>query len=140
MRGELQTIADDEILYRRIPVNYYDPQSVPPIMMVAFRPNEHDKTGLSLDRKLFVTPEESAAFGREGCEFYIAVLCAKDLRDCGMEVNPKPLPGKPGHAEISNLTYDNKKGIRQKEWRDMLATRLCREIMGPFPGKTKATS
>ncbi|MBN1941746.1 MAG: hypothetical protein JW849_00470 [Phycisphaerae bacterium] len=137
MRGESKFITDDELLYRRIPAHFYDPQKVPPVMLVAFRPSESDKTGLSLDRDIFVTPEQSAAYGREGRSFYVAVLCAEDLRTCGMEVNPKPLPGKPGHAEISNLTHENRDGVRQKEWRDILATRLCREILGPFPGKAK---
>ena len=121
-----EPIADDEILFRRIPasLNLYDPQSQPPLLPDAFRPNANDKTGLSVYRSEYKSLEETAR-GREGKMYYVAVLRAGDLRAAGIEVVPRPLKDDPGHAEIPGLTYDNRRTDRSIEWKALLAQRLC---------------
>jgi hypothetical protein len=75
---------------------------------------------------------DQAAIGRAGKAYFVAILQAGDLRAAGMEVTPRPLPDDPGHAEITSLTYDNRKSKQAIEWRTLLAEQLCLEIQGPF--------
>jgi hypothetical protein len=65
-------------------------------------------------------------------EYFVAVLRASDLRAAGMEVAARPLPDDPSHAEITSLTYSNRKSKLAIEWRTLLAEQLCLQILGPF--------
>lgn len=127
-------IADDEILYRRIPaaLNLYDPDAEPHILPDAFRPNENDATGLSVYRATYATIEDVAR-GREGKKYYVAVLRAGDLRAQGIDVVPRPLEDDAGHAELPGLTYANRKSVQALEWKTLLALQLCLRVEGPFP-------
>src|SRR5436309_2142592 len=131
-RGE--PIDDQEILYRRIPaaLNLYDPHSEPHLLPDAFRPNENDTTGLSVYRAKYRTLEE-AARGREGKQYYVAVLRTGDLRAAGIEVVPRPLADDPGHAELPALTYAERKSDEVLEWKALLAWQLCLRVEGPIP-------
>lgn len=127
-------IDDDELLFRRIPVSmgWYDPavDSVP--SPLAFRPRDEDQTGLSLVRgEPFNTPK-SAARGPSKKGYYIAVLRAGDLRTFGMTVEPKPVAGIPGHAEITSLAAANRENDDAKTMMAQLAHKLCLRIEGPF--------
>jgi hypothetical protein len=129
-----EPIADDEVLYRRIPASqgWYAPGTTPPLSEAAFGPTKHDSTGISVSRAKYKTLEE-AACGREGKRYYVAVLRAGDLRAQGIEVIPRPLEGDPGHGEIPGLTYDNRKSDQALEWKVLLAHQLCLRVEGPFP-------
>jgi hypothetical protein len=133
MVESVEPIDDDELLFRRVPVSagWHHPDQKPVLEPEAFRPNKNDSTGISLFREKYTTIEE-AARGRPGRSYYVAVLRAGDLRASGMDVVPRPLEGSPGHVEIGNLTYENRKSRQAVEWRFLLAERLCLRVEGPF--------
>jgi hypothetical protein len=128
-----EPIADEELLFRRIPASqgWYDPQATPPLNPEAFRANANDTTGLSLYREKYKTIDE-AARGREGKEYYVAVLKAGDLRAVGIDIAPRPLEGDPGHAEIPEMNYADRKTDRSRDCKVLLADRLCLRVEGPF--------
>ncbi len=129
-----EPVADDEILYRRIPAasGFYDPLVDPHVSPLAFRPTTSDSTGLSLSRAKYQTLQ-AAGRGREGRRYYVAVLRARDLRRAGMEIVPSPLENDPGHCEIADLTFANRRAMPLAEWQALLAEQLCLRIEGPFP-------
>ncbi|NQT41348.1 MAG: hypothetical protein HQ581_27920 [Planctomycetes bacterium] len=128
-----EPIADEELLYRRIPAAWYDPDVDPSVALDAFRPRKDDVTGLSICRAKYKSAEEAAASERPGKIYFIAVLRAGDLRRCGMEVVPRPLEGDPGHAEISSLNYRRRRDKNVIEWKKLLAHDLALRVEGPFP-------
>jgi hypothetical protein len=130
-----EPILDDEILYRRVPVSmdWYDREKNPPLNYFAFRPTRNDKTPLSVYRHKYKTAQQVAASPRPGARYYVAELRAGDLRSKGINVVPAPRPGDPGHAEIPNLSYENKDTSRAIEIQKTLAEELCLRVHGPFP-------
>lgn len=44
-----------------------------------------------------------------------------------------PTADDPGHCEIAELTFDNRKTMPFFEWQAILAEQLCLRIEGPFP-------
>ena len=138
----IEPIADDELLFRRIPVStgWHGPESDSPLSPEAFRPIRYDVTGISLYRggEDYPSIEEvgrSQAGKRPGERrtFYVAVLRAGDLRKAGLEAVPRPRPDEPGHAEIPSLNYENRKTQRALETKNRLALELCLRVEGPFP-------
>ncbi len=131
------TIADDEILYRRIPasMDWYDPASDRSVAPDAFRPRKNEDTiakkGISLSRAKFVTLDE-AARGRPGKRYFVAVLLASDLAQNGIEVVTTPEFGGPGHASIPALNYADRRTDRVMDMKRLLAERLCLRVEGPF--------
>lgn len=130
-----EPIANAELLYRRIPVsmgwvagNTLSPE--------AFRARPEDVTGISLSRAKYASVEH-AARGPSLHGYYVAVLRAGDLRSVGIDPSPDPLPDDPGHAEISSLTYANRKSDAAIEQRNRLAGPLCLRVEGPFSGPPK---
>lgn len=127
-------VADDELLYRRVPDSQNwvapDAKTVDPL---AFRPRESDSTGLSLGRAKYETPEEAAARGSKGRQFYIAVLSARRMRAAGIQIAPRPLASHPGHAEVLELTFDNRRTNRSRELVQRLRDCVV-AIEGPFDG------
>ena len=134
MAGGSEPIADHEILYRRIPAasGFYDSLVDPNPSPLAFRPTKNDTTGLSLSRANYRSLEQ-AGRGREGKQYYVAVLRAGELRRLGMNVVPRPLEDDPSHCEIADLTFGNRKTMPFAEWQALLAEQLCLRIEGPFP-------
>ena len=131
-----ERIEDDELLYRRIPKPWFDSSISPFPSSQTFRPNEKDISGLSLTRAKYISPEKFAELGR-GKQYYIAILCAGDLRLHGIEVESKPLlPDQPGHSELPGLTWENHKNVEQEKWKKLMAEELCLEIKGPYLGNT----
>ncbi len=124
-------IADDELLLRRIPAStgWIDDKGV---SSLAFRPNRNDGTGLSISRAEPFKTVKQAARGRPGKSYYVAVLRAGDLRRAGIEVRPAPLPDDPGHAELPDLTYQDRKTDDALQWADLLANELILSVEGPF--------
>src|SRR5690349_11055638 len=99
-------IAEDETLYRRIPVsmNWYKDGL---LSLDAFDPRKDETTGISIYRAKYKTIEE-AAKGKSKQGYFVAILLAGELRQNGFRVEPKPLPGDPGHSELPDLTCDNR--------------------------------
>jgi len=128
-----EPIADDEILYRRIPVSqgWFNPKVDSHPSPEAFKPTQFHDTGLSLSRSKYKEIEE-AARGTQGKQYFVAVLRAGDLRAEGIPVEPKPVAGDPGHAEVPGLTYVDRKTDQSVEWKTLLARKLCLRIEGPF--------
>lgn len=126
-----EPIGDDELLYRRVPesTGWWDGRQLD---RVAFNPRKHDTTGLSVSRAKYTTIEQ-AARGQQGKRYFIAVLRAGDLRSHGISVHPAPLPGDPGHAEITSLKYEKPKADWTLSQMMLLATALCLRVEGPFP-------
>ena len=124
-------VEDEEYLYRRIPVKtrwFWDGV----VRREAFRPNERDGTGLSLERAIFCSPEEAAAYGTNPSGYYIAKIKAGDIRTLGLDVLPKP-SGHPGHAELPGLNHRTGKTSQAKEWQVQLADLATREgVLGPY--------
>ena len=132
MEDGTDDVADDEFLYRRVPTSthWYEPATG--LKPEAFGPHkENDPTGISVSRAKY-TAIKAAARGRQGRTYYVAVLRAGDLRHMGIEVEPRPLPGDPGHAELPALNSANRKDDRTLELQRLLAD-LCTHTEGPFP-------
>lgn len=128
------SIADEELLYRRVPASQNwvatDAKTLDPL---AFRPREGDSTGLSLGRANYETPAQAAARGSKGRQFYIAVLSAHGMRAAGIRIAPRPLAGHPGHAELPELTFANRRTDRSRELVQLLRDCVV-AIQGPFDG------
>jgi hypothetical protein len=124
-----EPIGDGEILYRRIPVSmgWYDTHGLSP---EAFEPRDDEKTGISVFRAKYKSLEE-AANGKSKKGYYIAVFRAGDLRANGIEVMPRPEADDPGHAELPNLTCDNRNTNEALEIKSRL-TELKLSVEGPF--------
>ncbi len=132
MDNGTEAIADEDLLYRRVPAStgWHDPASGL-LKPEAFGPHKtRDPTGLSVSRAKYRTVEE-AAQGRPGKSYYLAVLRAADLRQNGIRVIPRPRSNDPGHAELPDLNSSNRKADRTLELQRILVA-LSR-VVGPFP-------
>jgi len=129
-------IADEELLFRRVPASmgWYDP-TTGVLSPEAFHPNkQRDATGISVSREKFKSIEE-AARGLPGKSYYVAVLCAGDLRRNGIEVVPRPETQAgydPAHAELPNLNASSYKADETLERQRVLVEELCLRVKGPF--------
>lgn len=132
--GGSEPVADDELIYRRIPVSqhWYDPAADPHPLLQAFRPRTDDVTGLSVVRGEPYNTAEQAAQGPSKSGYYVAVLRVGALRAHGIDVLPRPIAGVQGHAEIPNLTAANRDSDEAKRIMELLAERLCLRVEGPF--------
>ena len=130
--GGTDPIANDEILYRRIPVSqgWYDATLEHPVLAQAFTPTRHDSTGISLWRAKYRSLREAAQ--GPGKSYYVAVLRVGDLRANGIEVVSTTEEGGPGHVSIPALNYADRRTDGVKETARLIATRLCRSVEGPF--------
>ena len=128
-----EPIADDEFVYRRIPVSkeWYTKDGLSP---EAFHPREDETTGISFSRAKYKTIEE-AAKGKGKRGYYVAVLRAGDLRQHGIEVVPRPRRDDPAHAELPDLTCHNRKTPEADE-KKLRLTELTLRVEGPFPPAT----
>lgn len=131
MDNGTETIAEEELLYRRVPesTGWYDP-AADVLDSRAFEPHKiNDATGLSVNRAKYKSIQE-AAEGRPGKSYYIAVLRVGDLGQRGIEIVQTP-PDDPSHAELPDLNSANRKEIATLE-RQRLLTELCLRVEGPF--------
>ena len=127
-----EPIADDELLYRRVPVTWFHHSTGLPLHD-AFGPNKNrDLTGLSLSRARYKTAEQAALSQQPGKQYYVAVLRALDVRQAGMRIDPRPTADDPSHCEIPDLRADNYKETITLE-RQRRLVELCLRVEGPFP-------
>jgi hypothetical protein len=130
-----EPIANDELLYRRIPMVWYE-SSTRRIDSAAFGPHKsNDATGLSVYRAKYKSAAE-AAIGRPGKSYCIAVFRAGDLRSHGIEVVPRPETDAgfdAAHAELPDLNSATRKDDQTLERQLLLSDRLCLRVEGPFP-------
>lgn len=137
--ADAEGIPDDELLYRRIPKSqgWYDP-ATNSLSSQAFRPTKFDDDGLSLTRSEggVRSPEDAAAQGREGAEFFVAVIKAGDLAQLGLKAERDDQPGRPGHALIRDIRYANRREPNTETRTLKMATQLGVQVRGPFPGRT----
>jgi hypothetical protein len=122
-----EPIADDELVYRRIPVSqgWFDSSLDSKPHPNAFRPRADDMTGLSVLRAEPHNTPEQAARGPSKSGYYLAVLRVGDLRAAGLEIVPRPVTGISGHAEITNLTASNRDTDDALRCMEILAEKLC---------------
>lgn len=93
-------IADDELVYRRIPsVHFVDGM----ILYLAMMPHKSaDPDGLSLTRAKLGTPEAMVASARRpGAGVFAAT--AAEIRALGLSILPSPREHEPGHCHIPEL-------------------------------------
>ncbi len=103
---EREPIANDELVYRRVPEVFYDPNSNRPLAWEAFRPNKNDTDGLSVWLSKYVSPSDVAQRNaRFGKRYYVLEIAVTDLRELGIEVISTPEHGELGHASLATMTY-----------------------------------
>src|SRR5205823_8771513 len=99
---------------------WYDPARDSRPSPAAFRPTQHDISGLSVSRAKYRSAEQAgrSVEGAAGRRFFsVAVLRVGDLRAAGLDIAPRPIPPDDlGHAEITNLTYADRRSDRSLEW------------------------
>ena len=125
-----EPVADDELLFRRVPVSmgwYDDAKGLSP---EAFDPRKGEATGISIYREKYTTLEK-AGTGKSKQGYFVAVFRAGDLRKHGLDVLPRPSPDDPGHAEIPDLTCDNRDTPEALEGKLRLS-KLVLRVEGPF--------
>lgn len=127
-----EPIEDDELLYRRVVLEYFNGGKGEEPSPEAFSPRTYDKTGISLFRAKYTTPQDVAQNDR-GKRYWVAVLRAGNLRANGLQVLPKAEGHPTGHAEIPDLTYENRHEDAAEEAKQLLARKLCLEVLGPLP-------
>ena len=136
MDDAIDPIDDDELLYRRIPTStdWYDP-SLRELTPQAFAPHKkRDTSGLSVSRAKYKSIEE-AARGRPGKSYYVAVLRAGDLRNCGINAIPRPKTPDgfdKAHAELPDLNAANHDSDETISRQRLLAEELCLRVEGPY--------
>lgn len=54
MTGENGAVGEAEFVLRRIPLSFVREELPVPVLRVAFEPNQHDTTGISVYRERFV--------------------------------------------------------------------------------------
>jgi hypothetical protein len=127
-----EPVADDELLYRRIPAStgWYSEGVLSPM---AFRPHpERDIDGISLWCARRYTSIEEAARGQPQKEYYVAILRAGDLKDHGIEVTATRERGEPGHISLPGLNSQNRHEPASLDLQGLLAGRLTLRVEGPF--------
>ena len=136
-----EPVSGDEILYRRIPADtgWYDPDQGDKASPHAFRANRRDTDGISFHRGKYATAEEVCAKGREGKRYYVAELVASELFASNLRVDPDPLGHDPGHCVLRDIHWDNASTDEVKGLKVLLAERLTRRVIGPYPGKRSAS-
>jgi hypothetical protein len=114
---ENQLVDDGEMVYRRIAGVYYNPTLPIPVQREAFRPTEHDTSGLSVLRANFARPEDTLAHldPAKAKGYHVARLAVCDLRKLGLTVLPEPISGgPPGHAVIPELSWPAYEADKQR--------------------------
>jgi hypothetical protein len=101
----VEPVADDEVLYRRVPVSkgWWVAGASPPLSPEAFDPRPDEHEGISLYRAKYVGLEKVAQ-GKSKSGYYVAKLRAGDLRAQGITIHPDDV-NDPGHVAVPNLNF-----------------------------------
>ena len=122
-------VDNDEILYRRVPLTWYDHGESRPNAQ-AFRPHpEHDLDGLSFWRALLKTPEEVALSQATGKLGNVAAVRAQVLRDLGLTIRVSE--DNPAHVVVPEL--NDRKDNRTREVAQRLADELTDIVLEQPP-------
>jgi hypothetical protein len=125
MDDEREPVDAGEFVYRRVHRNHFQAHMPTPVQVSAFRPTDHDDTGISVFRANFVQPMETLALLPEDkrANYYVVRLAVADLRSLGLTVKPDPVPEGPlGHAivpELNSQTYRNDKDRLKEVQREL---------------------
>lgn len=92
----LEEIADNDILYRRVPnVHLYEDGT---IKSVAFQVRGKPDNNISVDLARLTTPQEILARARNPGTTKVGVLVAGYARSLGFIIRHDPLPDNPSHC------------------------------------------
>ncbi|WP_341733689.1 hypothetical protein [Microcoleus sp. EPA2] len=92
----LEEIADNDILYRRIPnVHLYEDGTV---KSVAFQVRGKPDNSISVELARLTTPQESLAFAKNPDTTKVGVLVAGYARSLGFIIRHDPLQDNPAHC------------------------------------------
>src|ERR1043166_6483379 len=108
MHDELQPVQEDEFVLRRIHRSAFKAELSPPVLRIAFQPNENDDTGLSVYRERCVSAAATLANVDPGKRdaYYVARLAVRDLVRLGLSVVPEPDPnGPPGPTVLREVRW-----------------------------------
>lgn len=127
-----ESISDNEIVYRRIPVSrgYYSQDTG--LSPQAFRPDKCDISGISFTREHSRTPEEEALSGESSSGYYIARLRVSSIRAAGLDIHPAPTPENPGHCEISSMRAEMRRTDACREAELILKSKCLLDVVGPL--------
>lgn len=128
-------IPDEESVYRRIPLVFYDPRATYGLKIDVFLPTREDRNGLSVHRCALTSIEE-AARGMPGKRYHVVRLSVGELRRLGQllgcDVAPDPFPANPAHALIPQINRDAY--MADKPAFKALANVFVTELMKPASG------
>jgi len=139
MADGTEPVDPSEIIYRRIirsiKGGHYNPDRPQPLSHKAFGPRPIDTDGISFLRQKYVSsPEQAAAEGAIGHEYWIIEMLAGDLEGVGVKIEPAPLEDCIGHAVAPTINASN--GDQSEVLAAMdRARNLKYKPFGPFPGK-----
>lgn len=116
-----QSIPDDEILYRRIPL--HPPDMIQPTEVVGeYRPSSGSFKSdgpLSVDRGSLASPEETRDRARPGL-FHVAEVKARVARECGCRLVKDPIRDNPAHVLVFG-DHDSGTGALNKKQTKVVA-------------------
>ena len=113
-------------------MNWYHPGEPVEVDDEAFRPHKvNDATGLSFQRaRSDAHPEfmsiSEAARGPSRSGYVVAILKVDSLLKSGIQVEPRPLEGNPGHAEVVQLNSQNRNSDEAAALMRLLAASVIR--------------
>ncbi|MCL1469766.1 hypothetical protein [Argonema antarcticum] len=100
--AELEEIADNDRLYRRLSINSHINPKTGKVSSAAFKRNKKPENSISVDLARLTTPQETLdRVGDRKNHFVLGVLVAGDARSIGFSVRHDPiLPENPAHSLI----------------------------------------
>jgi hypothetical protein len=128
----VEPVADDEVLYRRVPVSmqWYVPDATPQLSPEAFAPRQDESEGISLYRAKYKTLAEVAA-GKSKKGYYVAKMLASEIRARGITIRSDD-PNDPGHVAVPELNALNHDTNEAQEIKLGLAECAGNMVEGPF--------
>lgn len=122
-------LRTEEIL-RRVACAYYV-EETRQVHRLAFRPTEHDSTGISVYRHMLTSARAVAEAAPKPT--YVAGVSVKRILELSLQVLPDPCPPLPGHSIIPELNCrdycDPEKKKLMKEWQTDLALAASARIL-----------
>lgn len=137
MEPGTEAIEDDEIVYRRVPVDHWAGPDGEPAPQAFLPHRTADEDGLSFERAKYSTPEQVAA-RKPHRPSYVVALRVRDLRRAGLQVDPDPDPehDNPGHCLMRRLRSELRRDSETRNIAETLAHELSQLVFvyHPPPG------